>query len=335
MNARLLISAALLLTSQAPAKLVEGVYSMCDEVSGYSGEVVELKDGRFRYWFYSDVSTGREPEYPLSGAYRVAGDRLTLEHDRIFRKERTIAVLNGVDVLWRDDGLELWKKDRRIHPYSILIRMPGLKDGSKVDGRPSLEILQTPEMKAREQKEDEERFNDAPAEARVLLRARSRRDDPHLKEYRQEIAAARDQPDPKLVAQLIGLLGRTSSVSIEADSILKDLFQETFLIRPAPPFLKDPASKKKALETLIDGLPSATDRNALESTLMLFLRISGLDRIDLAVPETGHRIKLQPLPYDGGVYGSERTSADDVPWLKSLPKLIPACQKWMRAQLEK
>jgi hypothetical protein len=58
-------------------KLEEGVYSMCDEVAGYSGEVVELKDGMFRYWFYSDVNNGQEPEYPLSGNYKVSGDTLT------------------------------------------------------------------------------------------------------------------------------------------------------------------------------------------------------------------------------------------------------------------
>jgi hypothetical protein len=329
------LAAAILLTAQEPAKLVEGVYSLCEEVSGYSGEVVELKDGKFRYWFYSDVSGGgEEPKYPLTGDYRIAGDTLTLAHDQIRSKDRTIAVVNGADVLWRDDGLKLWKKEQRIHPYAILIRMPGLKDGSKVHDRPRLEILYTKEMKEREKKEYEERYHDAPAEARLLLRARSREGDPQMQEYKKEIAAAREQPDPKLVAQLIGLLHRDSPAAIEAHSILEDLYQESFLIRPEPPFLKNPAAKEKALGTLIDALSSAKDRYALQETLMLFLRVTGTAKIDLEVPETGHRIKLATLP-SGGSYGSEGTAADDVSWLKSMSKLIPACQKWMREQIQK
>jgi hypothetical protein len=68
---------------------------------------------------------------------------------------------------------------------------------------------------------------------------------------------------------------------------------------------------------------------------MLFLRVTGTAKIDLEVPETGHRIKLAPMPNGGGSYGSEGTAADDVNWLKSMSKLIPACQKWMREQIQK
>jgi hypothetical protein len=123
--------------------------------------------------------------------------------------------------------------------------MPGLKDGSKVDDRPRLEILYTKEMKDREKKEYEERYNDVPAEARVLLRARSREGDPQMQEYKKEIAAAREQPDPKLVGQLVGLLHRNSGADIQVQSILEDLYQETWLIRPEPPFLKDPAARRR------------------------------------------------------------------------------------------
>jgi len=336
MRSLLPLAAAVLFTAQEPAKLVEGVYSMCDEVSGYSGEVVELKDGKFRYWFYTDVSGGaEEPKYPLTGDYRAVGDTVTLNHDKIHSKERTIAVVNGVDVLWRDDGLKLWKKEQRIHPYAILIRMPGMTDGSKVKSRPRLDLLYTKEMKDREKKEYEERYNDAPAEARVLLRARSREDDAHLHEYKNAIAAAREQPDPKLVSQLVGLIHRKSPVSIQAGSILEDLYQESFLIRPEPPFLKDGAKKKKALETLIEGLSSAKDREALEHTVLLFLRVSGVGLIDLEVPETGLRVILEFRADGAKSYRSEGTAVDDVNWLKSMSKLIPACQKWMREQIAK
>jgi hypothetical protein len=331
----LLLAAALLLqdkTAQAPPKLADGVYSMCDEVSGYSGEIVELKDGKFRYWFYSDVLTGREPEYPLNGDYRISGTTLILDHKQIHSKERSIAVVNGINVLWREDGLKLWEKEKRIHPYAVLLRMGGATDGSKVDARPSIKSLYTKEMVDREKKEYEERYNDLPTEVRVLLRAHTLEGDPHMDTYKKEITRARVQPDPKLLAQLVGLLGRDSSASIEAGNILEDLYTETWLIKDSPPFHNNEDTRKKAFTCLIDALSSARDRNALEDTIMLFLRVSGAARIDLDIPEAGARIKLEYTKEGAKSYDSR---GPDVNWLSVISKIIPPCQKWMRDQIAK
>ena len=324
----LLITAAVLLTGQAPAKLTEGVYSMCEELAGYSGEVVELKDGKFRYWFYSDVSTGREPKYPLIGEYRVSGDALTLAHEEIHSKVRTIAVVNGVDVLWRDDGLKLWKKDQRIHPYAILIRMPGLTDGSKVDARPSLDLLYTKEMKDREKKEYEERFNDQPAEVRALLRADTLRSDPDRSAYQAALAKARETLDVKLVSQLIARMGRDTAAHVQASSILRDLYA------------MDEADRAKALPLLVDGLAAARDRYGVEDPLLLFLRITGVGEIDLTVPKAGVRIRLKAGPNDGYTSASEsldfRSNLPKTPsWTDELKEIVPAVQKWMRDRLGK
>jgi hypothetical protein len=330
-----LLLLAVLLSVQADAKLQEGVYSMCEEVAGYSGEVLELKDGKYRYWFYSDVGTDKEPTYPLSGAYRISGTTLTLDNDQIHKRDRSIAVVNGMDVLWRADGLKLWTDEKRIHPYAVLIRMAGMTDGSKVDARPSIKSLYTKEMLDREKKEYEERYQDRPEEVRVLLRARTKKGDPDMAAYRTEITRARVQPDPKLLVQLVGLLGHDGNDSIEAESILTDLFQQGWLIKDPPPFLADAAAKKKALDALIDALSGAPDRWALEKTIILFLRVTGVGKIDLPIPDTGHRIRLECLPNGGGRYDCQGTTTDDIYWVKSISKIVPVCQKWMREQLAK
>jgi hypothetical protein len=122
-------------------KLLEGVYSMCIEVARHSGETIELKSGKFRYWFYSDVRRSNEPEYPLEGNYRIKGSTLILDHERIHDKKRLIARVNGIPVLWRDDGLEVWVKSGEFHPYAILLYV-GKDANPPFEQRPSIEILE-------------------------------------------------------------------------------------------------------------------------------------------------------------------------------------------------
>lgn len=325
----------LLLGCQEKLTSIQGVYTMCSEVEGFSEETIELQDGKFRYWFYSDVLVDGEPTYPLEGAYCIFGSTLTLEHPRIHEPVRTIAVVNGVNVLWRKDGLDLWKKEGRIHAYAVLLRVEGITGEPGPDGRPSIAVLKSAKLQERERGEYEGRYNDQPAEVRVLLRARSLRGDSDMVIYKEEIARARAQPDPKLLAQLIGLLGRDSGPAIPAMNILEDLFLETWLLKEPPPFVHLPASKIRAIEDLIGALSSAPDRRALESALMLFLRISGIGKIDLSVPGSGIRIILEVGPNGGGSYGSEGAAANDTDWVKSMSTLIPACQQWMSAQLTK
>jgi hypothetical protein len=305
----------------------EGTYTMCREVEGYSGETIELKDGRFRYWFYSDVETGDEPAYPLTGAYTIQGDQLILDHAKVYRPRRTIAKMRGVDVLLRDDAAELLKKENRLHPYGIL-----LKGDPK--NRPSIASITSPEMKARDQKEFEDRFADVPKEARELLRAYTARGDPMMDAYKAAIAKARGALDVRLPGQLIGQMGKNAPASIEAFMVLQDLYEKTDQIPDAPAFMEKKESKTAALNALIDGLSSSRDRYALQSPLMLFLRISGARKISLEVPGTGLHVILEAKADGSESYASQGVPADgDTAWKSVMPKLIPACQTWMRERL--
>lgn len=75
--------------------------------TGYMTYVIELKQGRFRYWFESDAKSAREPQYPLQGKFTVAGDTVTLHHEQLIPltsiwKCRSV---NGIPTLWRSDAL--------------------------------------------------------------------------------------------------------------------------------------------------------------------------------------------------------------------------------------
>ena len=91
-----------------PSKVhgLEGTYCTAQEIAGFSGTILELKGEKFRYWFYSDVAGGHEPEYPLAGAYLFQDGKLTLDHTQVSQSTWLADVVNGVPVLWRHDRPE-------------------------------------------------------------------------------------------------------------------------------------------------------------------------------------------------------------------------------------
>lgn len=107
-----------------PAQPEEGVFYMAD---GYSRTVLELNEGKFRYWFSTDVSTGDpEPEYPLSGEYSVNSNRITLYSDQIssYAKQWTFRKIRGNITLWRNVAIDLYENDKRFDGYGIMGKTP-------------------------------------------------------------------------------------------------------------------------------------------------------------------------------------------------------------------
>ncbi len=121
------------------------IYMTCQEVEAFFAERLELDNGEFRYWMYSDVGIS-STKYPLTGSYAVAGNRLTLHHPH-FQGEASIRYLdrvNGIPVAWRSDGWEQWSEKRKIHPYGVMVRTPKPLLPFREQRRPSLESLGRP-----------------------------------------------------------------------------------------------------------------------------------------------------------------------------------------------
>lgn len=301
---------------------------MPKEVAMFSGETVELHDGRFRYWFYSDVATGENVEYPLSGAYEIRGDKIRLLHDGIYRNERTLDVVQDQTVLWRDDGLRYWQSERRIHPFAVLVRTstPPLEDPWR--DRPSIKRLYDEQMVAREKREYEERFADLPEPVRTLLRDHSTRDDPDLMAYCRAILAARQAPDPVLIQQLVGLLGGPHK--IEAAIILREIYWLGHIPDEDPAAMKTPAARRKAVEALIDAMDHARDPGIVDDCLILFLAAAQVPEIVLTVPETGERIWIEGCAIRWQSSPEDRLPRKNYSPEEKLRFRIAACQRWCR-----
>ena len=122
----LLLTAFILVPAFAPAadsptitaaKPQDGVFALGNM---FSSTVLELKDGRFRYWFVSDLKTGREPEYPLSGDYVFEGETVVLKEPRIYNRVWTFRTLNGKVTLWRPTAIDFYAREQEFDPWGIL-----------------------------------------------------------------------------------------------------------------------------------------------------------------------------------------------------------------------
>src|SRR5205814_2008002 len=77
--------------------LEEGLYGHVDP---YNKEIVELRAGRFRYWFSSDAKSDSDPHYPLSGRYDFRDGVLSLQHQQIYQPKFRFRIFKGVATLW-------------------------------------------------------------------------------------------------------------------------------------------------------------------------------------------------------------------------------------------
>src|SRR5262245_22804499 len=125
--------------STAPG--LDGLYCTGSEIGGFSGTVLELRDGKFRYWFYSDVAGPDEPHYPVIGKYSVDGEKVVLAGTLVGQSIWYPDTVNGIRVLWRDDGLRVWRDQRKIYDYAVLIKTDArVSDDGIVQG-PSIRSL--------------------------------------------------------------------------------------------------------------------------------------------------------------------------------------------------
>ena len=83
----------------------------------FMSETLELKDGRFRYWFSSDVIIRGGQKYPIEGNYAFKGDELALSSGKVLK----VRQINGRRVLLWPLVVEDWDRQQIIPGAHILL----------------------------------------------------------------------------------------------------------------------------------------------------------------------------------------------------------------------
>ena len=110
-------------------------------------ETLELKDGRFRYWFSSDVIIRDGPKYPIGGSYDSRGDELVLSSGKVFKLRQ----VNGRRVLIWPHAVEDWDRQQIIPSAHILLPVESIDSEPPIKERFfTKEQREESERKARE-----------------------------------------------------------------------------------------------------------------------------------------------------------------------------------------
>ena len=97
----------------ATADPIDGVFF----TYGMHNQVIELKEGKFRYWFNSDRK-GSDVE-GLEGTFKIEGNQVVLSHPKLIElvSKWEVLSIDGVVTLWRSDALK-FKEDGELNLYS-------------------------------------------------------------------------------------------------------------------------------------------------------------------------------------------------------------------------
>lgn len=314
---------------------LEGTYSLCAETAGFSGERLILDNGKFSYWFYSDVGEPGQ-KYPVIGTYTNEGDILILNTTRVYSPRRHIDVVNNVPVLWRDDGYKLWMKEQEIQPYAVLIRDDRAQRENFFTGaRPSITRLHSEEYVRRQEKKYEERYIDTPESARLIFRAWTERDDADRKRFIEEIEKARRDLKPELVNTLVELRNDGRPYRDEAERALRALYCGYGSARDN---LGTPEVLEHNQHLLIDALSHVESDYLLRDISTMLLRQLGYTEWAIEIDEINSEWTLASAGHGtrqwiGRIRNRSVKSITDDP-KEELKIMCTAFQKWLRTKVK-
>ncbi|SMP75451.1 hypothetical protein SAMN06265222_11942 [Neorhodopirellula lusitana] len=300
------------------------------EVTGFQMDraVLELQGDRFKYWHFSDCIGFQE--YPISGTYSRDGDLLELHSDDLAQTERryVATTINGVPGVWPENELQAWRNGE--HPYSvpILVRVADGPSGKELDQTtfqfPPITPLLNKETAKQfwtwQTKKHEARYMDVPEPLRTLLREQSNRDDDTREGYQKLVLNQHQELDPKLIKQLVSEIGSGVSVSV-GPMVLQDLFGLDSAYFDVPEFTKSDATKRAAIQRLVNVMSEAKNERALTAVLLVFLRTTGLKQIDLTCA-SGEQVKIS---WDAGRQTMESFDFSEA--------VRSDCQRWANERL--
>ena len=127
---------------------IDGVYMTCDEVSEFAGITLELVNGQFRMWRYSDVGP-RNAEQPSCGTFTWTRTQVRLQTGPGQSRTWVLEDVYGVPAIWTPEALEVWHSDKKLlNRYQVLFKTDARRVQDSMPVRPSIEAIKKADGRA-------------------------------------------------------------------------------------------------------------------------------------------------------------------------------------------
>lgn len=322
---------------------VDGIYINSRTYIDRSGEermvlpcgdtILELKGNRFRFWFSGDrINT---MVYPVEGDFSTRNEVVILETDQLHVRRYVFCTVKGVIGLWTEEGLRQWETREQTMTPAILVRVTDTHLHGDVLGsidlekircelvhpsiKPLYDLAAVKEFWKDEDLKYERRYDDLLEPLRTILRERSHRDDGDMVRYKQLIRRVQLEIDPILIEQIVKEM-KSGPNMVVAPATLRDIYLPSPRLEDAPAFTNSRESHEKALQILVDAIPTADDSRSLTALMLVFVEASGGEKMGLTVGD-------QTLLFEASENGTRYKT------FAFRREIADACQDWADSRL--
>jgi hypothetical protein len=152
--------------------------------------------------------------------------------------------------------------------------------------------------------------------------------DPDMLSCRNAVLKVRESFDPRLIGQLVGLIGDESPLGYTAKDLLERVYTGDYLMDGSTPWRIPQGQLIRAVETLIDSMGQAKTQEGLVTCLLIFVKATGTETAEIQIGGIGETVKVG---FKDGATSYGYTPSDE--WKHRMNEIAPVFQKYCRERL--
>ena len=135
----LFILATTIVGARSAAPTIDGAWVLSDKWTGFMGIALVIKSNEFKYWFYSDAGSLREPKYPITGKVEFDGDVIRLRPSgdaHLYDTNWHLVVFQGEICLLADLHMRGYRDSQKLEDDRLLHKLDAFDEKKPVMNRP-------------------------------------------------------------------------------------------------------------------------------------------------------------------------------------------------------
>lgn len=152
--------------------------------------------------------------------------------------------------------------------------------------------------------------------------------DPNMLACKNAVLKARESFPPRLISQLVGLIGDDNPLGYTAKDLLDNVYVGDYLVDGSESWHIPQNQLARAIETLIAAMAEAKTQESLVTCLLIFVKATGTATAEVQIPSMKETVKVV---FKNGTTSYNYTPGDA--WKSRIKEIAPLFQKYCRDKL--